>query len=168
MPYALYKLFSDGELHSDFTTYSKTRVDVVSDAVKFLLAARAEKYFCADTCKQEVTAKSLEADLYLDVDALSKILADVEIKVVEVIGIEEEPIIDKAISTLEIIDRVSERPFLKADKVLALSRAKHNLQKALGVRFYQGFPELKEDVQEGFKVAIEHSIEQAMNVCSAN
>ena len=93
MPFAIYQLSIDGEIHHDFYTYGYDKPEVIADVAKYVQRYHQELAARANPVKEVtlLTTKMLEADLYLALDDMGHRLDNVELKVLEIIDKDEEP-----------------------------------------------------------------------------
>lgn len=98
MPYAIYSLSIGGVEQTDFTSYSKTRPEVLADVVKYLLSLLSKP----NTSNLEVASERLQADLYLDSSYVAGILEDIDLKVIQVI---DEPTAKKIDVMFDLVGR---------------------------------------------------------------
>jgi len=93
MPYAIYNLSYKGVRYPEFVSYTKTQIEVLCDAIKYLAALDAPE-------EPVTTAAPLVTEMDSTRTLTIELLADIELTVVEIIDSSVEPVIDQALEFL--------------------------------------------------------------------
>lgn len=164
MPYAIYQLHVNGQLHREFSSRKKTKLEVMTDLVRYLqsIADRKEVPMPRRAPAPTVDHPGPDAGLQNSFFVMSDMLRGVSIRVLHIIDAETEKKLDLLIQFLELVPQYERRLNHEEHReyVISMSQLSFGVKRVLAQMFSPFWPELEPET-------VKNHID-SLNWCHAN